>query len=101
MEQYGQATSCRLIYFIGFGAVYIKALKIGMKLYTFESEGKKLFKISLKIFKRNIFSVLGYLLHTLVSEKYGGRVEWDELGLPCTASGMALPCGATGRWMSE
>ncbi len=46
-------------------------------------------------------SVLGYLLHTLVSEKYGGRVEWDELGLPCTASGMALPCGATGRWMSE
>ena len=46
-------------------------------------------------------SVLGYLLHTLVVEKYGGHVEWNELGLPCTASGMALPCGATGRWMSE
>ena len=31
----------------------------------------------------------------------GGKVTWDELGLPCTESGMALPCGATGRWVSE
>ena len=46
-------------------------------------------------------SVLGYILHMLVGEKFGGTVTWDELGLPCTASGMALPCGATGRWFSE
>ena len=46
-------------------------------------------------------SVLGYILQMLVGEKYGGKVSWDELGLPCTESGMALPCGATGRWMSE
>ena len=46
-------------------------------------------------------SVLGYLLHLTVTERFGGREEWDELGLPCTESGMALPCGATGRWMSE
>ncbi len=46
-------------------------------------------------------SVLGYLLDRLVARRYGGRVSWDELGLPCTASGMALPCGATGRWISE
>ena len=46
-------------------------------------------------------SVLGYLLHLLVAEKYGGTVSWDELGLPVTATGMALPCGATGRWFSE
>ena len=46
-------------------------------------------------------SVLGYLLHLLVAEKYGGRCTWDELGLPVTETGMALPCGATGRWMSE
>ena len=46
-------------------------------------------------------SVLGYLLHLLVAEKYGGTVRWDELGLPVTATGMALPCGATGRWFSE
>ena len=24
----------------------------------------------------------------------------DELGLPVTESGLALPCGATGRWMA-
>ena len=46
-------------------------------------------------------SVLGYLLHLLVAEKYGGTVSWDELGLPVSATGMALPCGATGRWFSE
>ena len=46
-------------------------------------------------------SVLGYILSMLVEKRFGGRVTWDELGLPCTASGMALPCGATGRWCAE
>ena len=46
-------------------------------------------------------SVLGYILHLLAARRFGGRVTWDELGLPCTESGMALPCGATGRWVSE
>jgi len=46
-------------------------------------------------------SVLGYILQLLVGRKRGGRVSWDELGLPCRDSGMALPCGAAGRWMSE
>ena len=46
-------------------------------------------------------SVLGYLLHMLVAEKYGGKCTWDELGLPVTETGLALPCGATGRWFSE
>ncbi len=46
-------------------------------------------------------SVLGYILHLLACRRFGGRVTWDELGLPCTESGMALPCGATGRWVSE
>ena len=46
-------------------------------------------------------SVLGYLLSLLVKEKFGGRVMWDELGLPVTETGLALPCGATGRWCSE
>ena len=46
-------------------------------------------------------SVLGYMLHLLVAERYGGRVTWDELGLPVTETGLALPCGATGRWCSE
>ncbi len=46
-------------------------------------------------------SVLGYLLNLLVKEKYGGKCAWDELGLPVTQTGLALPCGATGRWFSE
>ena len=46
-------------------------------------------------------SVLGYILQILVGRRFGGHVTWDELGLPCTDSGMALPCGATGRWMSK
>ena len=37
----------------------------------------------------------------ILLEKYGGKVTWDELGLPCTDSGMALPCGATGRWCAD
>ena len=46
-------------------------------------------------------SVLTYLLETLVSRKYGGRTESQELGLPVTATGLSLPCGATGRWTAE
>ena len=46
-------------------------------------------------------SVLGYILQMLVGRRFGGHVTWDELGLPCTDSGMALPCGATGRWRAD
>ena len=46
-------------------------------------------------------SVLGYLLNLLVAGKYGGKCIWDELGLPVTETGLALPCGATGRWFTE
>ena len=46
-------------------------------------------------------SVLGYLLNLLVARQYGGKCTWDELGLPVTETGLALPCGATGRWTSE
>ncbi|MBP1736741.1 MAG: SAM-dependent methyltransferase [Oscillospiraceae bacterium] len=43
-------------------------------------------------------SVLTYVLDSVISKKYGGYTVSDELGLPVTASGLALPCGATGRW---
>jgi len=46
-------------------------------------------------------SVLTYLLETLVARRYGGRTESQELGLPVTATGLALPCGASGRWTAE
>ena len=46
-------------------------------------------------------SVLGYLLDSIVSSKYGGGTVCDELGLPVTESGLTLPCGAAGRWTRE
>lgn len=44
-------------------------------------------------------SVLTYLLTTAMKE-YGGRVEASEIGLPVKESGLALPCGSTGRWFA-
>lgn len=46
-------------------------------------------------------SVLGYMLDSLVTKKHGGRTECHELGLPVTNSGLALPCGSTGRWFRD
>jgi 23S rRNA (cytosine1962-C5)-methyltransferase len=39
-------------------------------------------------------ATLTYVAQTV----FGGRAESRELGLPVTASGLALPCGATCRW---
>ncbi len=46
-------------------------------------------------------SVVGYLSDSIFSKKYGGHTDSGELGLPVTASGLVLPCGATGRWYRE
>ena len=46
-------------------------------------------------------SVLTCLLDSVISPRFGGRSEADELGLPVTDSGLVLPCGATGRWTRE
>ena len=46
-------------------------------------------------------SVLTYILETLVTKRYGGHTESQELGLAVTGSGLALPCGATGRWLTD
>ncbi len=43
-------------------------------------------------------SVLTYILQSVVGGRFGGHTVSDELGLPVTVSGLALPCGATGRW---
>lgn len=46
-------------------------------------------------------SVLTYILESIVAKKYGGHTVSDELGLPVTASGLVLPCGAAGRWTAD
>jgi len=43
-------------------------------------------------------SVLTYILQTVIGGRFGGHTVSDELGLPVSATGLALPCGATGRW---
>ena len=43
-------------------------------------------------------SVLTYMLQTVIGGRFGGHTVSDELGLPVSATGLALPCGATGRW---
>ena len=45
--------------------------------------------------------VTTYILKTLVSKKFGGHTRSDELGLPVTQTGLALPCGAAGRWTRD
>ncbi len=43
-------------------------------------------------------SVLTYIAESLFTKRFGGHSEAQELGLRVSASGLALPCGATCRW---
>ena len=42
-------------------------------------------------------AVLNYMISTTL-KKYPGTVKADEIGLPVSASGLVLPCGASGRF---
>jgi 23S rRNA (cytosine1962-C5)-methyltransferase len=44
-------------------------------------------------------AVLSYMISTEL-KGLGGQVTADEIGLPVSASGLVLPCGASGRWES-
>lgn len=46
-------------------------------------------------------SVLTYILQSVIGKRFGGHTVSDELGLPVTVSGLALPCGSTGRWTAS
>ncbi|MDO5350638.1 MAG: class I SAM-dependent methyltransferase [Lachnospiraceae bacterium] len=46
-------------------------------------------------------SVLSYMLAVELNSKYGGVVHADEVGLPVSSNGLALPCGASGRWEAK
>ena len=45
-------------------------------------------------------AVLTYMLNTAVARRRGGHVVSSEIGLPVSANGLVLPCGASGRWFS-
>lgn len=46
-------------------------------------------------------AVLSYLMNMTLTKQFGGLVEADEIGLPVKESGLALPCGASGRWQQK
>lgn len=46
-------------------------------------------------------AVLSYMMNTVFKNRFGGRVEAGEIGLPVTKSSLILPCGASGRWVYE
>lgn len=46
-------------------------------------------------------SVMQYILGVLLANRIGGRLESDEIGLPVTATGLSLPCGATAIWRRD
>lgn len=43
-------------------------------------------------------SVMGYILGEVIVPKFGGKVSYDEIGLPVEESGLVLPCGSTAIW---
>ena len=43
-------------------------------------------------------SATGYILKTVLCEKYGGKVTCDEIGLHVTQTDAFLPCGSAARW---
>ena len=44
-------------------------------------------------------STMGYLLEKNIKKAGGGLVISDEIGLPVSSTGSALPCGASSRWV--
>ncbi|MBO4902207.1 MAG: class I SAM-dependent methyltransferase [Lachnospiraceae bacterium] len=44
-------------------------------------------------------AVLSYMLQKAVVSRFGGSVEAGEIGLPVSANGLILPCGASGRYV--
>lgn len=43
-------------------------------------------------------AVMEYILKTTLCPRYGGSTSCDEIGLPVTATGGVVPCGATAIW---
>ena len=43
-------------------------------------------------------TVIKNMLAMSVGKKFGGVLNAEEVGLPVKASGLVLPCGASGRW---
>ena len=43
-------------------------------------------------------AVMEYMLKTTLIPRFGGKTSCDEIGLPVSATGGVVPCGATAIW---
>ena len=46
-------------------------------------------------------SVMEYMLRARVCPRWGGHTACDEIGLPVTATGGVVPCGASASWLAR
>lgn len=81
--------------------------KLEEKIHPFIKLCSKLLSDDAEFFLVNSYTtglapaVLTYMISTEVKSQFGGSVVSEEIGLPVTASGLVLPCGASGRWSRE
>lgn len=43
-------------------------------------------------------SVIAYILQEVIVPKFGGKVSYDEIGIPVHGTNLVLPCGSTAIW---
>lgn len=46
-------------------------------------------------------SVIAYIMEEVIVSKFGGRVSYDEIGLPVKDTNLVLPCGSTAIWEKD
>ena len=46
-------------------------------------------------------AVMEYIMKTTIVPRFGGRTSCDEIGLPVSATGGVVPCGATAIWQES
>ncbi|MCQ2435722.1 MAG: class I SAM-dependent methyltransferase [Clostridia bacterium] len=46
-------------------------------------------------------SAMSYIMNLTIVRRFGGKATADEIGIPVTATGCALPCGGSARWQSN
>ena len=52
----------------------------------------------LKLSYLSLIHILEYMLKTTLIPRFGGKTSCDEIGLPVSATGGVVPCGATAIW---
>ena len=81
--------------------------KIEEAVYPFIKKCAELLYKDSKFFLINSYTtglqpaVLSYMLNTAITDKFGGNVMAEEIGLPVKKNSLILPCGASGRWIGK